>query len=120
MKIVLAGAFGNLGADILKCLVADGHEIVAADLKEGNVEGTEGKYTFVAIDATNPDAGVSYRTGEFEYDPAKGEIENIDSGEENEGNTEDMRIISEIITDSIAITSGEETQQKTENTEEIS
>ena len=55
MKVVLAGAFGNLGADILKCLVADGHEIVAADLKEGNVEGTEGKYTFVAIDATNPE-----------------------------------------------------------------
>ena len=55
MKIVLAGAFGNLGADILKCLVADGHEIVAADLKEGKVEGTEGKYTFVAIDATNPE-----------------------------------------------------------------
>ena len=55
MKVVLAGAFGNLGADILKCLVADGHEIVAADLKEGNVEGTQGKYTFVAIDATNPE-----------------------------------------------------------------
>ena len=55
MKVVLAGAFGNLGADILKCLVADGHEIVAADLKEGTVEGTEGKYTFVAIDATNPE-----------------------------------------------------------------
>ena len=55
MKVVLAGAFGNLGADILKCLVADGHEIVAADLKEGKIEGTEGKYTFVAIDATNPE-----------------------------------------------------------------
>ena len=54
MKVVLAGAFGNLGADILKCLVADGHEIVAADLKEGKIAGTEGKYTFVAIDATNP------------------------------------------------------------------
>ena len=55
MKVVLAGAFGNLGADIIKCLVADGHDIVAADLKEGKVEGTEGKYTFVAIDATNPE-----------------------------------------------------------------
>ena len=54
MKVVLAGAFGNLGADILKCLIADGHEIVAADLKEGKIEGTEGKYTFVAIDATKP------------------------------------------------------------------
>ena len=55
MKIVLAGAFGNLGAEILKCLVADGHEIVAADLRETPVDGCEGKYTFVAIDATNPE-----------------------------------------------------------------
>ena len=55
MKIVLAGAFGNLGADILKLLCAEGHEVVAADLKEASVEGTEGKYTFVKIDATNPD-----------------------------------------------------------------
>lgn len=55
MKVVLAGAFGNLGADILKCLVAEGHEVVAADLKETAVSGCEGKYTFKAIDATNPD-----------------------------------------------------------------
>ncbi len=55
MKVVLAGAFGNLGAEILKCLVADGHEIVAADLKEAKVEGCESKYTFVAIDATKPE-----------------------------------------------------------------
>ena len=55
MKIVLAGAFGNLGAEILKALVAGGHEVVAADLKEGKVAGTEGKYSFHAIDATNPD-----------------------------------------------------------------
>ncbi len=55
MKVVLAGAFGNLGAEILKKLCADGHEVVAADLKEGNIAGTEGKYTFVAIDATNPE-----------------------------------------------------------------
>ena len=54
MKVVLAGAFGNLGAEILKCLCAAGHEVVAADLKERPVEGTEGKYTFVSIDATNP------------------------------------------------------------------
>ncbi len=55
MKIVLAGAFGNLGAEILKALCAAGHEVVAADLKEGSVAGTEGKYTFVAIDATDPE-----------------------------------------------------------------
>ena len=55
MKVLLAGAFGNLGAEILKKLCADGHEVVAADLKEGNVAGTEGKYTFAPIDATNPE-----------------------------------------------------------------
>ena len=55
MKIVLAGAFGNLGAEILKALCAGGHEVVAADLKEGSIAGFEGKYTFKAIDATKPE-----------------------------------------------------------------
>lgn len=55
MKVVLAGAFGNLGAEILKALCNAGHEVVAADLKETKVEGTEGKYKFVAIDATAPE-----------------------------------------------------------------
>ena len=55
MKVVLAGAFGNLGAELLKCLCAAGHEVVAADLKERPVDGTAGKYVFRAIDATKPD-----------------------------------------------------------------
>ena len=55
MKIVLAGAFGNLGAEILKCLCAAGHEVVAADIRETPVPGCEGKYTFVQIDATKPE-----------------------------------------------------------------
>ena len=54
MKVVLAGAFGNLGAEILKCLCVAGYEVVAADLKEREVEGCEGKYTFKAINATDP------------------------------------------------------------------
>ena len=33
MKVVLAGAFGNLGTDILRALVRGGYEVVAADLK---------------------------------------------------------------------------------------
>ena len=53
MKVVLAGAFGNLGGEILKALIEKGHEVVAADLKERKIEGTEGKYKFVSIDATN-------------------------------------------------------------------
>ncbi len=55
MKVVLAGAFGNLGAEILKSLCKRDYEVVAADLRETPVEGTEGKYTFVKIDATNPE-----------------------------------------------------------------
>lgn len=54
MKVVLAGAFGNLGAEILKVLCREGHEVTAADLKERSVEGCEGKYRFVSIDATDP------------------------------------------------------------------
>ncbi len=55
MKVVLAGAFGNLGAEILKALCAAGHEVIAADLKERPIEGCEGKYTFVPINATDPE-----------------------------------------------------------------
>lgn len=53
MKVLLAGAFGNLGFELLKCLTAEGHEVIAADLKEKENNGLEGKYTFRAIDATN-------------------------------------------------------------------
>ncbi len=54
MKVVLAGAFGNLGAEILKKLIEAKHEVVAADLKEREIDGLKGKYRFVAIDATDP------------------------------------------------------------------
>ena len=54
MKVVLAGAFGNLGFEILKVLTDRGYEVVAADLKEKENNGLEGKYSFRAIDATNP------------------------------------------------------------------
>ena len=52
MKILLAGAFGNLGIEILRVLCEGGHEVIAADLKEKENNGLEGKYTFRAIDAT--------------------------------------------------------------------
>lgn len=54
MKVVLAGAFGNLGYEILKVLVNEKHEVVAADLKERETE-LKGKYTFKEIDATKPE-----------------------------------------------------------------
>lgn len=55
MKVVLAGAYGNLGADIFKALLKEGHEVVAADMMERDL-GVEGNYTFHKMDVTNPDS----------------------------------------------------------------
>ena len=45
MKILLAGAFGKLGSDILKTLGHAGHDVVAADLVTREITGIAGKYT---------------------------------------------------------------------------
>lgn len=55
MKIALAGAFGNLGLEILRQLVLTDNEIVALDLYEKDVEDLKGKYEFKKIDVTNVD-----------------------------------------------------------------
>ena len=52
MKVVLAGAFGKLGTDILIELCKQGHELVAAELVEKQLEGYT--YTSKKIDVTNP------------------------------------------------------------------
>ena len=54
MKVLLAGAFGNLGADVLKELIKNGHDVVAADVAEREL-GIEKKYDFRKIDVTNPE-----------------------------------------------------------------
>ena len=61
MKVLLAGAFGNLGYEILKKLISDNHEVIAADLKEREGNELSGKYRFVAIDATRPETLNLYR-----------------------------------------------------------
>ena len=53
MKVVLAGAFGKLGTDILKELCKQGHEVVAADLVTKELEGFQ--YTAKKIDVTKPE-----------------------------------------------------------------
>ncbi len=55
MKVVLAGAFGKLGSDILKALVAAGHDVVAADLIARDMPELEGKFTARQIDVTKPE-----------------------------------------------------------------
>ena len=54
MKVLLAGAFGNLGADILKNLIKNGHDVVAADVAERDL-GIEKTYDFRKIDVTKPE-----------------------------------------------------------------
>ena len=55
MKVVLAGAYGNLGADIFKALLKAGHEVVAADLAERDL-GVSGNFTFRKLDVTKPES----------------------------------------------------------------
>ena len=57
MKIVLAGAFGQLGSDILRALCATDHEIVAADAVMRIPEDVDqNRFKTVQIDVTNPDS----------------------------------------------------------------
>ena len=55
MKVVLAGAFGHLGEDVLRCLVKAGHEVVAADLVTRKLDDCSG-YRSVKIDMTDKEA----------------------------------------------------------------
>ncbi len=55
MKVVLAGAFGHLGEDILRSLVKAGHEVVAADLFVREIEGLTG-FKPVQADLSKPEA----------------------------------------------------------------
>ena len=53
MKVVLAGALGKLGTDILIELCKQGHEVVALDLVTKELEGYN--YTAKKIDVTKPE-----------------------------------------------------------------
>ena len=53
MKVVLAGAYGNLGADIFKSLIAAGHEVTALDMMQRDI-GIASGFKFVKIDVTDP------------------------------------------------------------------
>ena len=55
MKVVLAGAFGHLGEDILRSLVKAGHEVTAADLFVREIDGLTGFKT-VQADLSKPEA----------------------------------------------------------------
>ena len=55
MKVVLAGAYGNLGADVFRELIKEGHEVVALDMMERDIGIDSGaNYKFIKIDVTDP------------------------------------------------------------------
>lgn len=51
MKVLLAGAFGHLGSDVLKALVDAGHEVIAADAVTRDMDF--GGFTPLKIDLTD-------------------------------------------------------------------
>ena len=53
MKVVLAGAYGNLGADIFRSLIAAGHEVTALDMIQRDI-GISSGFKFIKIDVTDP------------------------------------------------------------------
>ena len=54
MKVVLAGAYGKLGSDILRTLIREGCEVVAADMIDRKVEGVDpAGYTYRKLDVTD-------------------------------------------------------------------
>lgn len=55
MKVVLAGAFGKLGSDILRALVRDGHEVLAVDMVLREPDGVGGAYEKKQVDVTKPE-----------------------------------------------------------------
>lgn len=55
MKVVLAGAFGKLGSDILRALVRDGHEVLAIDMIVRELADVPGGYEEKQVDVTKPE-----------------------------------------------------------------
>ena len=53
MKVVLAGAYGNLGADVFRELVKNGHEVIALDIAQRDI-GIDSGFKFIRIDVTDP------------------------------------------------------------------
>lgn len=54
MKVVLAGAYGNLGSDVFYALLKEGHEVVAIDLTKRDLH-VKGRYTYRKADVTKPE-----------------------------------------------------------------
>jgi uncharacterized protein YbjT (DUF2867 family) len=55
MKVVVGGAFGNLGLDVLRSCIEHGYETVAIDMMERPVDGLDPEsYVFHQVNASDP------------------------------------------------------------------
>lgn len=55
MKLVIAGAFGKLGSDVLIQAVKAGHDVLAVDMVTRDIPEIEGKYRKKTVDVTKPE-----------------------------------------------------------------
>ena len=55
MKLVIAGAYGKLGTDVLIQAVNAGHDVLALDMVDRDIPEIEGKYEKKVIDVTDPE-----------------------------------------------------------------
>ena len=53
MKVVLAGAYGNLGADVFRELIGNGHEVIALDMVQRDI-GISSGFKYFKMDVTDP------------------------------------------------------------------
>ena len=56
MKVVVAGAFGHLGSDIVRSLVSKGHDVTGFGRTVRPIAGCEGQFRSVKADAQNPES----------------------------------------------------------------
>ena len=56
MKVVVAGAFGHLGSDLVRSLVNAGHETVGFGRTIRPIPGYDGKFTALKADAQDPES----------------------------------------------------------------
>lgn len=55
MKMLIAGAYGKLGSDILTQAVQAGHDVLAVDMVTREIPEIEGKYAKKTVDVTRPE-----------------------------------------------------------------
>lgn len=73
MKVVLAGAYGNLGAEVFRELIGNGHEVVALDIAQRDI-GIDSGFSFTKVDVTAHKDAIEYGKGSVGKPRYKGPV----------------------------------------------